>query len=91
MSHDSSLVIATGYGLDDRMVGVRFPTGSGNFFLLHRVQTGSGTHPASFQWVPWALSLGREADHSSPSSAEINEYVELYFHSPIPLHGVVLS
>jgi hypothetical protein len=47
-------------------------------------------------WVPGALSLGvkwlgREADHSPPSSAEIKEGVELYLHSPICLRGVVLS
>jgi hypothetical protein len=35
--------------------------------------------------------LGREVDHSTPSSAEVKEWVELYFHSPIRLHGVVLS
>jgi hypothetical protein len=39
------------------------------------------------QWVPGALSLGikrlgREADHSLPSSAEVKEWVELYLHSP---------
>jgi hypothetical protein len=39
------------------------------------------------QWVPGVLSLGvkrpgREADHSPPSSAEVKEWVELYFHSP---------
>jgi hypothetical protein len=33
----------------------------------------------------------READHSPPSSAEVKEYVELYFHSPIRRNGVVLS
>jgi hypothetical protein len=47
------------------------------------------------QWITWALSLGikrpgREADHSLPSSAEVQECVELYLHSPIRLHGVVL-
>jgi hypothetical protein len=35
--------------------------------------------------------LGREADHSPPSSAEVKDCVELYIHSPIRLHGVVLS
>jgi hypothetical protein len=49
-----------------------------------------------YQWVPEALSLGvkrpgREADHSPPSSAEAKECVKLYLHSPIRLHGVVLS
>jgi hypothetical protein len=26
--------------------------------------------------------LGREADHSPPSSAEVKEWAELYLHSP---------
>jgi hypothetical protein len=39
------------------------------------------------QWVQGAPSLGvklqgREADHSPPSSAEVEECVELYLHSP---------
>jgi hypothetical protein len=55
--------------------------------LHHRIQNGSGAHPASYQWVPGALSLGvkrpgREADHSPPSSAEVKECVELYLSSP---------
>jgi hypothetical protein len=29
-----------------------------------------------------AFHSGREADHSPPSSAEVKEWVELYFHSP---------
>jgi hypothetical protein len=37
------------YGLDDRGSGVRFPVGAGNFSLHHRVQTGSGFHPASYR------------------------------------------
>jgi hypothetical protein len=47
-SHDSSLCIGMGYGLDDRGSRVRFAAGAGNFSLHHRVQTGSGTHPASY-------------------------------------------
>jgi hypothetical protein len=46
MSRDSSVGIATDYGLDDRMIGFRFPAGVGNFSLRHRVQTGSEAHPA---------------------------------------------
>jgi hypothetical protein len=38
----------TYYGLDGRMIGVRIPAGFGNFSLGHRVQTGSGAHPASY-------------------------------------------
>jgi len=29
-------------------IGVRLPVEAGNFSLLHRVQTGSGDHPASY-------------------------------------------
>jgi hypothetical protein len=32
--------------------------------------------------VPLAFHSGREADHSPPSSAEVEEWVELYLHSP---------
>jgi hypothetical protein len=42
-SWGSAVGIATGYGLDDRGVGVRVPVGS-RILLLHVVQTGSGVH-----------------------------------------------
>jgi hypothetical protein len=45
-SRDSSVGIGLGYELDDR--GVRVPAGAGNFSLHHRVQNGSGAHPASY-------------------------------------------
>jgi hypothetical protein len=47
-SRDSSVGIALGYGLDDRGSRFRFPAGAGNFSLHHRVQNGSGAHPASY-------------------------------------------
>jgi hypothetical protein len=52
------------------------------------------TQPA-VQWAPVAIfprvkRLGREADHSPPSSAEVKEYMALYLHHPIRLQGVVL-
>jgi hypothetical protein len=47
-SRDSSVGIALGYGLDDRGSRVRFPAEAGNFFLHHRVQNGSGAHPAYY-------------------------------------------
>jgi hypothetical protein len=43
---DSSVGIALGYRLGDRGSRVRFPAGAGNFSLHHRVQNGSGAHPA---------------------------------------------
>jgi hypothetical protein len=47
-NRDSSVGIALSYGLDDRGSRVRFLAGAGNFSLHHRVQNGSGVHPASY-------------------------------------------
>jgi hypothetical protein len=47
-SRDSSVGIATGYGLDDRGSRVLFLAGAGIFSLHHRYQTGSGAHSASY-------------------------------------------
>jgi hypothetical protein len=43
-SRDSSVDKANGYGLDDWMIGVRFPAGAGNSSLRRHVQTSSGAH-----------------------------------------------
>jgi hypothetical protein len=40
--------IATGYGLDDWMIGVRFLMVARDFSVHHRVQTSSGAYPASY-------------------------------------------
>jgi hypothetical protein len=94
-SRDSSVGIALGYGLDGRGSRVRFPAGAGNFSLHHRVQNGSGAYPASCLMgtgvsFPGVKRPGRVTDHSPPSSAEV-ECMEIYLHSPIRLHDVVLS
>jgi hypothetical protein len=78
------------------MIGVRFPGRVGIFSLHHLVLVCSGAHSASYP-----MSIGgsfpeikrpvREANQSPPSSAEVNECAELYHHSPVSLHGVVLS
>jgi hypothetical protein len=96
-SRDSSVSIALGYGLDDRGCRVRFPAGTGNFSLHHRVQDGSGAHPASYPMgARCGLSMGvkwpgREANHSPPSSAEVKNAWNYTSIPPIRLHGVVLS
>jgi hypothetical protein len=84
MDRVTSAGIATGYVLDDRMIGVRFPAWAGNFSLRHH---GPGAHPASYRMgtgnsFPGVKRPGREADHSPPAGPEIKECVELYFHSP---------
>jgi hypothetical protein len=40
---------------------------------------------------PGDKAAGGESDHSLSASAEGQENVDLYIHSPIRLHGVVLS
>jgi hypothetical protein len=72
--------IAPGYGLDNW--GFESPAGAGNFSFYHRVQTGSGAHPASYPMgargsFPGDKAAGREDVHPPPSNAEVKEWVEL--------------
>jgi hypothetical protein len=95
-SHDSSVGIALGYGLDDRCPRARLPAGTGNFSLHHHVQNGSGAHPASYPIgtagsFPGGKRLGREANHSPPSSAEVENAWSYTSTILISFHGVVLS
>jgi hypothetical protein len=86
MSRDSVVGIATGYGLDDRGVGVRIPVGQ-EFSLLHVVQTVSGTHPASYamgtgvSFLRGVKRQARESDHSPPASAEVKK-MWIYTYTP---------
>jgi hypothetical protein len=65
------------YGLDDGAIEVRSPAGAKDFSSSFCVQTGSGAHPASCPMGtgrPFAGAIarpGRDADHSPPSSAEV--------------------
>jgi hypothetical protein len=63
-SRDSSVSIATGYGLGGRVILVRFPAGPRNVSLIHSIL--SNGYLGSFPSAKW---YGREADHSPPSSA----------------------
>jgi hypothetical protein len=60
-SRDSSAGVALGYGLDDRGSRVRFPEEAGNLSLHHRVQNGSGAHPASYLMGTKGSFLGGKA------------------------------
>jgi len=70
--------IATGYGLDDGLSGFDFRLGLG-FFLFDTISRPAlGPTQPPIQVVPGVISLGvkllgREADHSPPSSAEVKE------------------
>jgi hypothetical protein len=86
-SRDSSVGIALGYGLDDRGSRVRFQAGAGNFSLHHRVQNGSGAHPASYPMGTRSSFSGGKAAGAwswplTSICAEVKEWVELYLHSP---------
>jgi hypothetical protein len=52
------MMIETRYGLDDYGSRVRFSVGAGNFSLHHRIQTGSGAHPASYRMGTRGYFLG---------------------------------
>jgi hypothetical protein len=80
MSRDSVVGIATGYGLNDRGVGVRASVGS-------RIFSGTlGSTKPPIQGVPGAPLPGvkrpwGEADHSSPASAEFKK-MWIYISTP---------
>jgi hypothetical protein len=67
----------SGYGLDDRAIEVRSPAGAKDFSSDLCVQTSSEAHPASCTMgtggpFPGSKARpGRDADHSHPSSAEV--------------------
>jgi hypothetical protein len=77
MSRGSSGSIVSDYGLDDRVIEVRSPTGAEDYSYSPCVQTGSGAHPASCPMGTGGPFPGgearprRDADHSPPSSAEV--------------------
>jgi hypothetical protein len=67
--------------------GVSTLWGLGIFLFITASRTALGPTQPPIQWVPGAPSLGvkrpgREAEHSSPSSAEVKERVELHLYSP---------
>ena len=80
MSRDSSVGIATGYGLDGLGIesrwGARFSA---------PVQTGPGAHPASYTMGTGScpgVKSGRGVALTTPFSAEVKERIGLYLYSP---------
>jgi hypothetical protein len=95
-SRGSSVSIALGYRLDDRGSRVRFPTGAWNFSLHHRVQNGSGAHPASYPMstrssFPGDKAAGAWSWPLTSIYCRGKECVELNLHAPIRLHIALLS
>jgi hypothetical protein len=69
----------SGYGLEDWVIEFRSPAEARDFSYNLCVQTGSGAHPSSCTMgtggpFPAAEARpGRDADHSPPSSAEVEK------------------
>jgi len=80
MGRDGTVGIATRYGLDGPGIESRWRAR-----LSAPVQTGPGTHPASYTMgtvsFPGVKRLGRGVDHLLPPSTEVKERVELYLYS----------
>jgi hypothetical protein len=92
----SAVGIETGYGLDGRVVGVPSPARYKVFLFSVSSRPVLGPTQLPIQWAPGALAPGvkrpgRETDHSLPTIAGGQEYVDLHIHSPIHLHGLVLN
>jgi hypothetical protein len=81
MGRDSSVGIATRYGLDGPGIESRW---RGDFSQPSRLALGPTQPP--IQWLaglfPGIKRPGRGVDHPASSSAEVKERVELYLYSP---------
>jgi hypothetical protein len=78
-------IISTSFYPNDQDSRVQFPVVTGIFLFTTISRTALGSTQPPMQSVPGALSPGvkqpgRKADHSPPSSAEVKECMELYFH-----------
>jgi hypothetical protein len=71
VSRGSVVGIATGFGLDDREVGVRVQVGS-RIFSTSSIPLLGSTQPP-IQWTQGVKRPWREADHSPPASAEVKK------------------
>jgi hypothetical protein len=75
---NSSVGIATGYGLDDRGRRSSSPGRVKNFLFFTSSRPALGPTQPLIQWVPGALSPGvkgsrREAEQSLPASTEVKK------------------
>jgi hypothetical protein len=77
-SRDSVVGVATGYGLDDRGVGVRVQVESRNFPFSTSSRPALGPTQPPIQWTPGALSPGVkrpgiETDYSPQTGVEVKK------------------
>jgi hypothetical protein len=86
--------MATDYGLYDQWIEVRVPGGGQEFLLPHFVQRGARAYPASYPMNTGGSFLGDKAAGAWSWPLTSNWYrghVDLYHHSHVHLHGLVLK
>jgi len=80
---DSAVVIATACGLDGP--GIESQWGGGGARFSTSIQTSPGAQPGSYTMGNGSILGGKQPghgiDHQPPSSAEVQERVELYLHA----------
>jgi hypothetical protein len=87
-SWDNVVGIATGYALDDRGVGVRVPVAVKNFLFSPASRPTLGlTQPPVHRVLQTFLGIklqGREADHSTTTTAEVKK---MWLYTAPPPHA----
>jgi hypothetical protein len=84
---DSSVGIATGYGLDDQGDGSSSPGRVKNFHFSISSRPALESIQPLIKWVPGLFPgvkrQGREADHSPPTNAEVKK---MWIYTSTPLY-----
>jgi hypothetical protein len=94
-SRDSAVGIATGYELDDGVAGGRVPVRAKN--ILFRRPDRFSPFPSAAPYLmgtEGSFYVGKAGEceaHHSPQQCRDQENMNLYIHSPIRLHGVLLN
>jgi len=87
---DERRVSVIHFGLRAGWSGVQVPTRAGNFTVQHRIQTGSGAHPATYpmgtrgrKWKVYSYSSGQGIPwlHGTP---KVNYHVHRSPHHSVP-------
>jgi hypothetical protein len=77
MGRDSSVGIATRYGLDVPRIESRCWRD-----FAHPSRPALGPTQPPMQWIPVVKRPGRGVDHPSPPRVEVKEIIQLYLYSP---------
>jgi hypothetical protein len=95
MSRDNTVGIATGYGMEDRGVGVRVTVGSRIFSSRRRPDRiwglASLLSNGYWEFLPRGNVAGAWSWPFTSNYCHVQENVDLYIHAPIRLHSTVLN